>query len=86
MLEIDHTLLSEEALDNLIIEIITRQATDYAEYEVDIQVKKNQLRAKLFSGDAVIVYSSKEESCDIIRLEDFQKIKAASEKEPFKSV
>lgn len=72
MIEIDHTLLSKDALDNLIVEIITRQATDYGEYELDIQIKKKQLMKKLQSGDAVIVYSSKEEICDIIRVEEFK--------------
>ena len=72
MIQIDHTLLSEEALDNLIIDIITRQATEYGEYEVDIQIKKNQLTRKLHSGEAVIVYSLTEEICDIIRVEDFK--------------
>jgi uncharacterized protein YheU (UPF0270 family) len=72
MIEVDHTLLSEEALDNLIIDIITRQTTDYGEYEMAIQAKKNQLISKLRSGDAVIAYSSEEECCDIIRKEDFQ--------------
>ncbi len=71
MIEIDHTLLSEEALENLIIDIITRQSTDYGEYEIDIQVKKKQLLHNLLSGDAVIVFSSKEDTCDIIRQEDF---------------
>lgn len=71
MIAIDHTLLSEEALENLIIDIITRQATDYGEFEIDIQIKKNQLTNKLLSGDAVIIYSSKEDCCDIIRKEDF---------------
>lgn len=70
MIEIDHTLLSKEALENLIIDIITRQGTDYGEYEIDIQVKKKQLMRNLLSGDAVIVYSSKEDTCDIVRLED----------------
>ena len=72
MIEIDHTLLSEEALENLIIEIITRQTTDYGEYEIDIQIKKNQLMKKLQNGDAIIVYSLTEEVCDIIRAEDFK--------------
>jgi len=72
MIEIDHTLLSKDALENLIIDIITRQATDYGEYEVDIQIKKKQLTSKLVSGEAVIIYSSKEECCDIIRVEDFR--------------
>lgn len=72
MIEIDHTLLSEEVLENLIIDIITRQSTDYGEYEIEIQIKKNQLKQKLLSGDAVIIYNAKEDSCDIIRAEDFK--------------
>jgi uncharacterized protein YheU (UPF0270 family) len=75
MIEIDHTLLSAEALDNLIIDIITRQGTDYGEYEIDILVKKKQLLDNLSSGDAVIVYSSKEDTCDIIRQVDFLNFK-----------
>ena len=71
MIEIDHALLSDEALENIIIDKVTRQATDYGEYEIDIQVKKKQLLDKLLSGDAVIVYSSNEDACDIIRHEDF---------------
>ena len=65
-------MLSEEALENLIIDIITRQSTDYGEYEVIIQVKKNQLKQKLLSGDAIIIYNAKEDACDIIRAEDFK--------------
>jgi len=75
MIEVDHRLLSIEALENLIIEIITRQATDYGEYELDIQTKKNQLIRKLTTGDAVIVYSEQEECCDIIRKEALQEFK-----------
>lgn len=75
MIEVDHTLLSADTLENLIIDIITRQATDYGEYELELQTKKNQLIRKLTSGDAVIVYSESEECCDIIRKEDLQKFK-----------
>jgi uncharacterized protein len=77
MIEIDYTLLSKEALDNLIIDVITRHATDYGEYEMDIQIKKKQLMDKLTSGNAVIVYSDREECCDIIRLEDFKSFKSS---------
>ena len=72
MIEIDHTLLSEETLENLIIDVITRQATDYGEYEINIQIKKNQLKQKLISGDAVIIYNAKDDYCNIIRIEDFK--------------
>lgn len=77
MIEIDHRLLSEEALENLIIDIITRQGTDYGEYEIEIQTKINQLKRNLKSGDAVIVYSSKEDICEIISLKEFQAFQSA---------
>lgn len=79
MLEIKHTLLSEDALDSLIIEVITRQATDYGEYETDIQVKKNQLLQQLKKGLAVIVYSAEENICDIIKAEDLKKFQSQIE-------
>lgn len=78
MIEIDYTLLSNDALENLVMDVITRQATDYGEYEVDIQIKKKQLFKKLASGDAVVVYSPTEECCDIIRIEDFKSLQASS--------
>ncbi|MFJ1269312.1 YheU family protein [Legionella lytica] len=74
MIEIDPTLLSEEALDNLIIEVITRQGTDYGEHEMEIQTKKKQLVHNLQSGNAIIVFSSKENCCDIITREEFLKL------------
>lgn len=73
MIEIDHTLLSADALENLIIDIITRQTTDYGDYEFDIKIKKQQLMRKLNSGEALIIYSSKEECCEIVEKAHFLK-------------
>lgn len=66
MIEIDYHLLSSEALDNLIIELITREATDYGEAERAFSSKKQELLARLEQGDAVIAYSSAEGYCSII--------------------
>lgn len=74
MIEIDYQLLSKEAIDNLIIDFITREATDYGEKELDIVNKKNQILAKLEQGDAVIVYFSQEGYCTIISAEERQKL------------
>ncbi|MGL6029928.1 MAG: YheU family protein [Legionella sp.] len=79
MIKVDHTLLSDEALDNLIVDVITRQATDYGEYNIEIQTKKEQLKRKLLSGDALIVFSAAEEVCDIIRQEDFKTFQLAQQ-------
>lgn len=70
MIEINHTLLAPETLDNLIIEVITRQATDYDDDEMAIANKKNQLLRKLVRGEAIIIYSEEEGFCNIISHED----------------
>ncbi|WP_019217697.1 YheU family protein [Legionella tunisiensis] len=41
MIEIDCHLLSELAIENLIMEILTREATDYGEKEMDLSHKKD---------------------------------------------
>ncbi len=80
MIEIDYQLLSSEALDNIMMELITRHATDYGEREVDLANKKSQIILKLEQGDAVIVYSSKEGYCSIISSEEKQKLFSLEEK------
>lgn len=75
MIEVDHTLLAPDTLDNLIIDVITRQTTDYGDNEMSIVNKKNQLRRKLERGEAVIIYSTEEGFCNIIRSDDNQTMK-----------
>lgn len=73
MIEINHRLLSDTALDNLILEVITRDGTDYGEHEIEIQTKKDQLMRQLRHDLAVIVFSVEKNICDIIKAEDFKK-------------
>jgi uncharacterized protein YheU (UPF0270 family) len=73
MIEIDLSLLSDMALENLVIDVITRHATDYGEYEINLQIKKEQLIDNIKQGSAVIVFSAQEGICDIISLEEFRK-------------
>lgn len=72
MIEINHTLLSPEALNSLLLEVITRQATDYGEFEIDFEPKKKQLIRKLEKGEVLIVYFSEEGFCDIIPAENIK--------------
>jgi uncharacterized protein YheU (UPF0270 family) len=66
MIKIDYRLLSEEALDNLLIDIITREGTDYGPIEYHILEKKVQLQQKLFRQEATIVYDDNANFFDII--------------------
>lgn len=74
MIEINHTLLSSEALNNLIIDPITQQSTDYMDTDLPIENRKNEIIKKLDNGEAVIVYSSKEETCHILSNHEFNKL------------
>ena len=73
MIEINHQLLSDVAIDNLILEVITRDGTDYGDHEIAIQTKKDQLMRQLKNDLAVIVFSVEENICYIIKAEDFHK-------------
>ena len=75
MIKIDHTLLAPETVDSLIMDIITRQTTDYGDIEMAITHKKSQLLRKLEVGKAVIVYSEEEGFCNIISADDYQDLK-----------
>lgn len=66
MIEIDHTLLSAEALNSILIEFITREATEYGDFEIELKQKIMQIKRKLESGEVIIVYESSEGSCEIV--------------------
>lgn len=64
-IEIPPQQLSPEVLDALLEEFITREGTDYGEYEYSLEDKRLQLRQRLQEGSALIVYDPVSESCTI---------------------
>lgn len=58
--------LDPETLNNLLESVVLREGTDYGEQELSFAAKVEQLRHKLKSGAAVIVYSELHESVDIV--------------------
>ena len=66
MIEIDHRQLKPETLNNLLIEIVLREGTDYGEQEISVEDKKKQLQHLLDVGQAVIIYHASEGFCDVI--------------------
>jgi uncharacterized protein YheU (UPF0270 family) len=63
---IPHHMLSPEALEGIIEEFITREGTDYGEYEVDLEAKAAQVQKQLDDGTAVIVFNAEDSSCTIL--------------------
>lgn len=65
--------LSDDALQGVIEEFITREGTDYGAVEWSLADKVRQLRAQLRGGTAQIVFNPITESCTIMTRETIQK-------------
>lgn len=66
MLKIPWNQLSEEVLEGLIEEFITREGTDYGEREVSLTEKVEQVKAQIVRGDVQIVFDEKLETCNLL--------------------
>lgn len=62
--------LSQETLENLVQEFVTRDGTDYGVEEVAVTTKVQQVIKQLQCGQAVIVYDSQSDTCTIVPAQD----------------
>ncbi len=54
--QVPYTAISKDALEGLIEEFIQREGTDYGEFEIDLDTKKQQIRHQLQTGLALILF------------------------------
>jgi uncharacterized protein YheU (UPF0270 family) len=64
---LDH--LSDELLNSVVEEYITREGTDYGLVEFSLEQKVAQVKKQLSAGHVIIVYDPVSESCTLIRKE-----------------
>lgn len=69
-IRIPHDQLSKEALQGVIEEFITRESTDYGAVEVSLETKVRQVHQNLNSGNAILVFDSKTQTCNIFHRDD----------------
>ena len=62
--------LSAEALHGIIQEFISRNGTDYGEFEASVEKKFRQVKQKLENGLAVLLYDDEMETTNIFRHDD----------------
>ena len=62
--------LRAEALDGVIKEFISRDGTDYGEFEASVEKKFKQVKQKLEKGLAVLIYDDEMETTNIFRHDD----------------
>lgn len=58
--------LSPEALRGVVEEFVTRDGTDYGEFEIALETKIQQILNQLHAGKIVIMFDPKSETCNII--------------------
>ena len=63
--------LQEETLNNILEEFITREGTDYGDYEISLQQKVDKLKRQIVQGDVVIVFDSVLESVNLMTKKDY---------------
>ena len=64
-MEIPHTALAPETLKNLVEEFVTREGTDYGDYQGSLADKVRQVLRQIESGRAVILFDASSSSCHI---------------------
>jgi uncharacterized protein YheU (UPF0270 family) len=69
---IPYTELSEDTLQALIEDFVTRDGTDYGQDEVSMQEKAEHLLVLLKSGEVLISYNEDTETCGLITREEFE--------------
>jgi uncharacterized protein YheU (UPF0270 family) len=58
--------LSSDALTGLIEEYATREGTEYGRIEISLPGKVAQIRKQLETGEAVILFDSDTQTCNIV--------------------
>lgn len=71
---IPHNQISADALQGLIEEFITREGTDYGEYEVSLAQKVDQVKRQMARGDIVIVFDPATESVSLLTRHEAQAV------------
>ena len=63
---IPYKSLAADTLKNLIEEFVTRDGTDYGNYELSMAEKVSAVESRLSSGEVVIMYIESTESVNIV--------------------
>lgn len=77
VIEVPYQRLSEAALTGIIEEFVSREGTDYGDYNYSFDDKKAQVMQQLQQGIAVILFDASSGSCHIelkSNLADFYRI------------
>lgn len=58
--------LTPETLNNILVEVVTRDGTDYGEYDLSLEQKCQQARQMLKSQQAFLIFDTESETIKLI--------------------
>lgn len=67
-MDIPYTELSKETLTAVIEEFITREGTDYGEFEYSLEDKIRHVRMQLERGEVKITFDPESETCTLVAI------------------
>ena len=74
VVEIPPGQLAPDILQAIIEEFIAREGTDYGEQEVPLESKVSQVKSQIESGDVLVAFDFKSESCNLFTRHEFSKL------------
>lgn len=58
--------LERETLENVLNDIVSRDGTDYGEYDLSLEQKRDQALRALKSGEAVLLFDTESETIQLV--------------------
>ncbi|SBS24806.1 hypothetical protein MAQ5080_00105 [Marinomonas aquimarina] len=58
--------LERETLENVLNDIVSRDGTDYGEYDLSLEQKREQALRALKSGEAVLLFDTESETIQLV--------------------
>lgn len=72
-MKVPHQEIPEETLTNLIEEFVTREGTDYGDFDYSVKAKVEHVKQALNNGKAYITFDEETESFSLISKEIAQR-------------
>lgn len=63
---IPHDALSADVLERILDDLVTRDGTDYGDYDLSIEQKRVQALRSLESGEAVLLFDTESETMKMV--------------------
>lgn len=67
---IPYDSLAPDTLETILDDIVSRDGTDYGDYELSVAQKRQQAMQSLKKGEAVLLFDTESETIKMVRKED----------------